>query len=212
MQAYLQVGVQEPQSADSAPLHLAHNDSPLSSEQQPAEPLAGPLELPADAGSLQRHASHNSADGQQSLEGATWLAAFMEAHLQGHSSSREHADIDQADEGSEASSAETNSEAQSAASSNDQSDIDFDDQSDNDNEELDADFNNDESNADSDDEAYHDSDVDPCPLPVRSQLWCTITGQVQRLASTAVGLGYHAAGAAYGSILGLRSGTPRHQS
>ena len=42
-------------------------------------------------------------------------------------------------------------------------------------------------------------DVDPCPLLVRSQLCCTIRGQVQRLTSTAVGFGYHAAGAAYGS-------------
>ena len=155
MQAYLQAKAQELQSADNAPLNLAHNDSPLSSDQQPAERPEGPLELPADAGSLQRHASHDSADGQQSLEEASWLAAFMEAHLQGPWSSREHADKDQADEGSEASSAQTNSEAQSVPSSNDQSDVDFDDQSDvdNDSEELDANFINDESNTDSDDEA-----------------------------------------------------------
>ena len=155
MQAYLQAKAQELRSADNAPLNLAHNDSPLSSDQQPAERPEGPLELPADAGSLQRHASHDSADGQQSLEEASWLAAFMEAHLQGPWSSREHADKDQADEGSEASSAQTNSEAQSVASSNDQSDVDFDDQSDvdNDSKELDANFINDESNADSDDVA-----------------------------------------------------------
>ena len=52
----------------------------------------------------------------------------MEAHLQGPWSSRDHADIHQADEGSKASSAETDSEAQSVPSSNDQSDVDFDDQ------------------------------------------------------------------------------------
>ena len=127
-------------------------------------------------------------------------------------SSRDHADIDQARVGSEACSAETDSEAQSVASSNDQSAVDFDDHLDanNDDEELGVDFNNDGSDADPDEKAYYDSDLDPCPLPVRDQLCCTITGQkASNLPSTAVGSGYHAVGATYGSILGLRRGMRR---
>ena len=181
-QAYLPAEAQEMRSADDAALHLALVGSPGNSEPQPAEPSEAPLELPS------------------------WLAAFMEAHLHGPASSMQHAGSHQACEGSEASSAET--EVQSVASVDDQS---IDDSGD----ELDADYDSgksdvntdsDESDVDSDDEASSDSDLDPCPLALQNQLCCNLKGKVLRLASTALGLGYYAAGAACGSVLGLRQG------
>ena len=186
MQAYLSEA-QVMKSAEDAALHLAPTDSPGSSEQQPAEPSEAAIQLPADVGSLQ-HPLFDCPDGQESMGGATWLAAFMDAHLQGPSSSMQHAD-----------------HAQLLASSHDQLVNDCDDGSDanSDDEESDADSDDEESDADSDNT---DSDLDPRPLTVQSQLCCTLKGKVQRLASTAVGLGYHAAGAAYGSVLGLRQG------
>ena len=64
-----------------------------------------------------------------------------------------------------------------------------------------ADLNNDESDA--------DSVLDPCPLAVWSQLCCSLNCKAQRLASSAVGLGYHTAGAMYGSVIGLRRGVTK---
>ena len=115
-----------------------------------------------------------------------------------------HADSDQVSVGS-AGNKETEPNPQSIASSDDQS---VSDESDGDyaeeeeeqkfsDEELGVESDNDESDADSDDEQANSG---------RSQLCCTLKGRVQRLASYAVGWGYHAAGAAYGSLIGLKQG------
>ena len=192
-------------SAEDAALHLAPTDSPGSSEQQPAEPSEAAIQLPADVGSLQ-HPLFDCPDGQESMGGASWLAAFMDAHLQGPSSSMQHADHAQLLASSHDQLVNDCDDGSNANSDDEESDADSDD------EESDAESDNDDSDADSDDEESDadsdntDSDLDPRPLTVQSQLCCTLKGKVQRLASTAVGLGYHAAGAAYGSVLGLRQG------
>ena len=204
LQAYLQTEACNMQPDDNAALHLTPMEGASSTEQQPAEPSEHPLELAADAGSLQPHTSHACADGHESLGGDSWLAAFTEAHLQGPVSSMLHADSDQLSEGS-AGNEETDPNPQSIASSDDQS---VSDESDGDyaeeeeeeefsDEELGVESDNDESDADSDDEQAN---------AVQSQLSCNLKDRVQRLASYAVGWGYHAAGAAYGSLIGLKQG------
>lgn len=94
-------------------------------------------------------------------------------------------------------------EDQSVEASGDEFDADSE------NEESDIRIYNDEFDADSDNEAKSDSALEPRPLAVRCQLSCTLKGKVQSLASTAVGFGYHAAGAVYGSVLGMRQGLKR---
>ena len=222
LQAYMQTEAQSMQPGDNAALHLAPGEGPSSIGQQPVELSEGFLELPADAGSLQHHTSYDCDDGQKSLGGdgwpaafmhgqelqggGSWLAAFTEAHLQGSLSNMQRADSDQASEDPATSSEETDPEGQSVASSSDDQTVsDFDDESDGDydeeeggvyDEESSVNSDNDESDADSEDEA----------LSVHNQLRCTLKGRVQRLASSAVGWGYHAAGAVYGSVLGLKQG------
>ena len=220
LQAYLQTEAQSMQPGDNAALHLTPNEGPNSIEQQPGELSEGLLGLAADAGSLQHHISYDCddgqeslggdcypaafTDGQESLGGDSWLAAFTEAHLQGSSSSMQHADLDQAFEGTATSNEETDPKGQFVASSSDDHLVnDFDDPSHGDckeegvySEESDADSDHDESEAESDDEARSD----------HNQLCCSLKGRMQRLASKAVGWGYHAAGVTYGSVLGLKQG------
>ena len=180
-----QTQAQSMQPADDAAVHLAPIDSPSSSEQQPAAASQGFLELPVNADSLQRHTVHDCADGLKSLGGASWLAAFTEAHLQGFSPSMQQA---QASQGSAASNAASNESVDSF--DGDDSDTDHD------HEESDA---NDEGNE-------SDAVLDDVANIVQIQLCCTLTCRVQRMGSTAVGWGYHAAGAAYGTLLGLKQG------
>ena len=106
---------------------------------------------------------YDCADGQESLGGASWLAAFTEAHLQGALPGKQLADVDWVSEGSANSDDGTDVEMQSAASSEEEADS------------------------------------------LNSQLYCALKGRVQRLGSTAVGWSYYAAGAAFGTLLGLSS-------
>ena len=148
---------QNMQHANGAALHLAQIDSPGSRQLQPAEASEGFSELPVYADSLQRHTS------QESWGGASWLAAFTEAHLQGAMPGKQLAALDWVSEGSANSSEGTDIETQSAASSEDETDS------------------------------------------LNSQLYRALKGRVQRLGSTAMGWSYYAAGAAFGTLLGLSS-------
>ena len=154
---------QNMQHAHGAALHMARIDSPGSRQLQPAEASEGVNELLVNVDSLQHHTSYDCADGQESWGGASWLAAFTEAHLQGDLPGRQLAGLDWVSEGSATSSDGTDLETQSAASSDDEADS------------------------------------------VNSQLYCILKGRVQRLGSTAMGCCYYAAGAAFGTLLGLSS-------
>ena len=154
---------QNMQHAHGAALHMAHIGASGSRQLQPAEASEGLNKLLVNADSLQRQTSHECADGQESWGGASWLAAFTEADLQGDLPGKQLAGLDWVSEGSATSSDGTDLETQSAASS--------------------------------DDEANS----------VDSQLYCSVKGRVQRLGSTAMGWSYYAAGAAFGTLLGLSS-------
>lgn len=63
-----------------------------------------------------------------------------------------------------------------------------------------------QSDADCDHEEYSDFDLETPTLAVESQLHMTLGSRLHVSASNAIGWGYHAAGSAYGSFLGLKQG------
>ena len=199
LEACLRTKAQEVQLEDDAALNVAPSDSPSSSEQQPAEAPLGPLDVPADAGSLQCWMSHDCPDGEDAMGADAWLVAFAEAHLYTPLFSMQHADSDLASEGAAADLSDSDSEEHLVALSDDEASVSGD--------ESDADSDSyQQSVADTDDEEHSDLDVDFPTLAVECQLHMTLGSSFHMSASNAIGWGYYAAGAAYGSFLGLKQG------
>lgn len=65
------------QPDNGAAVHVAIMDSPSSNEQQPAEAPMCHLDVPADAGSLQRLMSHDCAD-EEALGADAWLTPLAQ--------------------------------------------------------------------------------------------------------------------------------------
>ena len=182
--AFVQAHLQSSASMQHADLIQAPGHSAASTVGADSQ---GPLQLQGDADSLQHRTSHNWADDQESHEGHSWLAAFTQAHLQGSPASMQHVESDQAREGCAASTW--------AADTDDESVAEFESQS-----VADSDDGSDSSTSSGLESALFSA---PCPP------YYTPRDKLHTLACRAVGLGYHAAGAAYGTYLGFKRGLGR---
>ena len=189
LEACLGTESQEAQLHNDAALNGAPTDNPSSSGQQPAEAPLGPLDVPADADSLQRWIPHDCADREVALGPDAWLTAFAQAHLHTSLSSMQHADLDSEEqsvassaEGSVADHADSDFEEQSVSLSDDEASVFGDDS------EADSD-SYDQTDADCDDEEYSDFDLETPTLAVESQLHMTLGSRFHMSASNAIGWG-----------------------